>query len=89
MEKKSDQRKKKSRKQRRKARSLRDNSARQQSGKPLWLETHLWHAKRMHMTDHYGYRVAERVNDKGVRQAYRSMLYGCLLTVSKGLFTAC
>ena len=85
MEKQSDLKKKKSRKQRRKPRCLRGNSVRRERGKALWLETHLWHAKRMHMTDHYGYRVAESANDKGVRQAYRSMQYGCLLSVSEGL----
>ena len=37
------------------------------------------------MSDHYGYRVAEKMNDKGVRQAYLSMHYGCLLSVSQGL----
>ena len=81
--------KKKSRKQRRKIRNLREekrgrgrdrDSAHPQ--RPVWLETHVWHAKRMKMIDHHGYRVAESVNDKGVRQAYRSLRYGCLLSVS-------
>ena len=76
--------KKKSRKQRRKPRNLREDSARRQR-EHIWLETHVWHAKRMHMMDHYGYRVAERNNDKGVRQAYRSLRYGCLLSVSAGI----
>ena len=81
--------KKKSRKMRRKVRNLRRDrikgrSQREGSSahKPAWLETHIWHAKRMRMVDHHGYRVAESVNDKGVRQAYRSMKYGCLISVS-------
>ena len=76
--------KKKSRKQRRKLRNLRDDNTCKQR-KNSWLETHIWHAKRMHMMDYYGYRVAERANDKGVRQAYRSLRHGCLLSVSLGL----
>ena len=74
----------KSRKQRRKPRNLRDNRANKQR-ENAWLETHIWHAKRMHMRDYHGYRVAERVTDKGVRQACRSLRYGCLLSVSIGL----
>jgi len=27
------------------------------SGKILWLETHIWHAKRMHMENLWGYRL--------------------------------
>ena len=79
--------KKKSRKQRRKIRNLREERMRKkdQNGDhahPRWLETHVWHAKRMRMVDHHGYRVAGSVCDKGVRQAYRSTRYGCLLSVS-------
>ena len=73
--------KKKSRRQRRRPQSLRDEYSRRQRDN-VWLETHMWHAKRMHMRDYYGYRVAERANDKGVRQAYRSIRYGCLMSVS-------
>ena len=71
-----------SRKQRRKTRNLREEYARRQRNH-VWLETHIWHAKRMHMTDYHGYRVAKRAADKGVRQAYRSMQYGCLMSVSR------
>ena len=84
--------KKKSRKQKRKVRNLRKEriSGRghiqgDSAHKPAWLETHIWHAKRMKMSDYHGYRVAEKMNDKGVRQAYLSMRYGCLLSVSQGL----
>ncbi|KAL9548705.1 hypothetical protein MBANPS3_005558 [Mucor bainieri] len=37
-----------------------------------WLETHMWHAKRMKMTDIWGYRIASRPNTKSVRITYRS-----------------
>ncbi|KAI8978898.1 ribonucleases P/MRP protein subunit POP1-domain-containing protein [Pilobolus umbonatus] len=37
-----------------------------------WLETHIWHAKRMKMADIWGYRIASRPNTKSVRVVYRS-----------------
>ncbi|KAF1801227.1 ribonucleases P/MRP protein subunit POP1-domain-containing protein [Mucor lusitanicus] len=37
-----------------------------------WLETHMWHAKRMKMKDIWGYRIASRPNTKSVRITYRS-----------------
>ena len=75
-----------SRKARRKTKNLQVEYSRRQR-KNAWLETHIWHAKRMHMIDNYGYRVAHRPNDKGLRQAYLSMKYGCLLMVSVMLCT--
>jgi len=72
---------KKSRKQRRKLRNLRQSYAQRQR-KHTWLETHIWHAKRMKMVDKYGYRLAEHSNDKGIRATYKSLMYGCLLSVS-------
>ncbi|RCH82061.1 hypothetical protein CU098_000584, partial [Rhizopus stolonifer] len=37
-----------------------------------WLETHMWHTKRMKMNDIWGYRIASRPNTKSVRITYRS-----------------
>ena len=76
-------RKQPSRKQRRKARNLRSEDYNRRQRQHTWLETHIWHAKRMKMVDRFGYRLAEHVNDKGVRAAYLSLLYGCLLSVSR------
>lgn len=39
--------------------------------KSIWLESHIWHAKRMKMVEKWGYKVASKCNDKGVRAAYR------------------
>ena len=50
-----------------------------------WLETHIWHTKRMHMVDKWSYRLAEHCNDKGVRATYRYLRHGCLVSVSKPL----
>ena len=50
-----------------------------------WLETHIWHTKRMHMVDKWSYRLAEHCNDKGVRATYRYLRHGCPVSVSKPL----
>ena len=50
-----------------------------------WLETHIWHTKRMHMVDKWSYRLAEHCNDKGVRATYRYLSHGCLVLVSTPL----
>lgn len=31
-------------------------------GPVQWLETHIWHAKRMHMTELWGYRLVCRIS---------------------------
>ncbi|XP_075405564.1 ribonucleases P/MRP protein subunit POP1 [Tenrec ecaudatus] len=52
-------------------------SRRQQ--KNLWLETHLWHAKRFHMVKKWGYCLGERPTLKSHRACYRAMTNHCLL----------
>lgn len=54
----------------RKARLLLSSYARR-SARSKWLETHLWHAKRMRMKGYYGYQVAETCLSKSKRAAYR------------------
>lgn len=44
-----------------------------------WLETHIWHAKRFHMTNRWGYRLPERPCDKAFRACYRASAKHCLL----------
>ncbi|CAE6531767.1 unnamed protein product [Rhizoctonia solani] len=44
-----------------------------------WLETHLWHAKRMHMSDIWGYRLAERPTAKSYRPSHRAAVHGSTL----------
>ncbi|KAF8710662.1 POP1 protein, partial [Rhizoctonia solani] len=44
-----------------------------------WLETHLWHAKRMHMQDIWGYRLAERPTAKSYRPSHRAAVHGSTL----------
>lgn len=76
--------KKPSRKQRRKPSNMRQEYQRRQR-RYKWLETHIWHARRMKMMDIYGFRIAEHCSDKGIRQAYLSMTHGCLISVSNAL----
>lgn len=76
--------KKPSRKQRRKPSNMRQEYQRRQR-RYKWLETHIWHAERMKMTDKYGFRIAKHCSDKGIRQAYLSMTHGCLISVSNAL----
>lgn len=70
-----------SRKQKRKPSSMRKVYCQRQRSS-VWLETHIWHAKRMTMVGKYRFRLAEHCNDKGVRAAHRSLVNGCLMSVS-------
>uniref|UniRef100_A0A6B2KZ66 Pop1 N-terminal domain-containing protein n=1 Tax=Arcella intermedia TaxID=1963864 RepID=A0A6B2KZ66_9EUKA len=38
-----------------------------------WLPTHLWHAKRFHMENKWGYRIARSPTNKGARAIYRAV----------------
>ncbi|KDE07210.1 hypothetical protein MVLG_02433 [Microbotryum lychnidis-dioicae p1A1 Lamole] len=49
-----------------------------QRGK-LWLETHVWHAKRTHMTTRWGHRLAIRPTEKAFRPSYRASVHGALV----------
>ena len=40
--------------------------------KNKWLETHIWHAKRMHMINIWDHRIANFPNDKGIRATHRA-----------------
>lgn len=72
--------KKKSRRYRRKPKNLLEEYTRRQRDH-VWLETHIWHAKRMKMVDSWGYRLADHPNDKGYRAAYRAVKNNCILQV--------
>lgn len=67
-----------SRKYRRKASNLNAEYARRQR-RHRWLETHLWHAKRFHMIERWGYRLASSSCDKTFRSSYRATAEHCLL----------
>ncbi|KAK7681603.1 hypothetical protein QCA50_015336 [Cerrena zonata] len=44
-----------------------------------WLETHLWHAKRMHMDNIWGYRLAVQPTEKSFRPSHRAAVHGSIL----------
>lgn len=58
---------------------LQDYQRRQR--KNIWLETHIWHAKRFHMKEAWGYNLADYPNDKSIRAAYRSSAHHAILQV--------
>ncbi len=73
--------KKPSRKHRRRPQELLSEYNRRQRSH-RWLETHIWHAKRFHMADRWGYRLPDFPNDKSFRACYRAAANGCLMQVS-------
>ncbi|KCV70785.1 hypothetical protein, variant [Fonticula alba] len=44
-----------------------------------WLETHVWHAKRFHLHDAWGWRLPLRATDKGLRFVWRSFRSAALI----------
>eukprot|EP00475_Leptophrys_vorax_P008992 TRINITY_DN15891_c0_g2_i1.p1 TRINITY_DN15891_c0_g2~~TRINITY_DN15891_c0_g2_i1.p1 ORF type:complete len:675 (+),score=145.97 TRINITY_DN15891_c0_g2_i1:61-2025(+) len=42
------------------------------SAKNRWMETHLWHAKRMKIVNRWSYRIALHPNDRNERFVYKS-----------------
>ncbi|KAJ2487395.1 Ribonucleases P/MRP protein subunit pop1 [Coemansia sp. RSA 2050] len=65
--------KKSNRYKRRRTRSVRAEYELRQAGK-RWLETHIWHAKRMHMKEMAGVMVADSPNGRSHRAAYRAAM---------------
>ncbi|CAB1321407.1 unnamed protein product [Coregonus sp. 'balchen'] len=78
---KKEQSKRKSRKARRRHGNMLLEFNRRQR-KNLWLETHIWHAKRFHMVKRWGYCLGDRPTYKCYRACCRAMSSHCLLQVS-------
>ncbi|XP_045568540.1 ribonucleases P/MRP protein subunit POP1 [Salmo salar] len=75
---KKEQSKSKSRKARRRHGNVLLEFNRRQR-KNLWLETHIWHAKRFHMVKRWGYCLGDGPTYKCYRACYRAMSSHCLL----------
>ncbi|KAJ1964714.1 Ribonucleases P/MRP protein subunit pop1 [Dispira parvispora] len=45
-----------------------------------WLETHMWHAKRMKMVQRWGCMVAEHHNERSIKASYRATKHMVLAT---------
>ncbi|KAJ8713547.1 hypothetical protein PYW07_013917 [Mythimna separata] len=67
-----------SRKYRRRPANLLEEYNRRQK-RNVWLETHIWHAKRFHMTERWGHRLPYAPCDKAFRACYRGSSAHCLL----------
>ncbi|XP_043972906.1 ribonucleases P/MRP protein subunit POP1 [Gambusia affinis] len=78
LKKKKEPVKSKSRKARRRHGNLLMEFNRRQR-KNIWLETHIWHAKRFHMVKKWGYCLGVRPTYKCYRPCYRAMSSHCLL----------
>ncbi|KAG8931892.1 hypothetical protein FRC02_001977 [Tulasnella sp. 418] len=44
-----------------------------------WLETHIWHAKRMKMDNLWGYRLAVQPTEKAFRPSHRAAVNGSII----------
>lgn len=67
-----------SRRYRRRPRNLLEDYMRRQM-RCQWLRTHLWHAKRFHMVNKWGYRLPDCPCDKAFRACYRASAKHCLM----------
>ncbi|KAF9359856.1 hypothetical protein BGX26_011233 [Mortierella sp. AD094] len=56
-------------------------------GTKRWLETHIWHAKRMKMVEIWGYKLADHSNENGIKSAYKSSHHQCIIQDSS--YTGC
>ncbi|KAJ1976511.1 Ribonucleases P/MRP protein subunit pop1 [Dimargaris verticillata] len=70
---------KQSRYWRRRPGRIADEFKRRQQSK-RWLETHIWHAKRMKMTKRWNCMVAEHSNERNIRANYRAAKHLVLAT---------
>lgn len=66
-----------SRKYRRRPSNLLRDYARRMR-KHIWLETHIWHAKRFHVRELWGYKIPWTPCDRAGRAAYRAVAKHCL-----------
>ncbi|KAK6745093.1 hypothetical protein RB195_011664 [Necator americanus] len=71
---------------RRRSRNLLLNYIRRQR-RMVWLETHIWHAKRFHVIDRWGYRLPDRSFQRNFRPCYRDSIRHC--TVRDKSYLSC
>ncbi|CAG2237627.1 POP1 [Mytilus edulis] len=70
-----------SRRHRRRPKNLLEEYQRRQR-KHIWLETHIWHAKRFKMEDRWGYRIPLHSTDKSIKACYRATQNYCQIQVN-------
>ena len=79
---KANKHKRPSRKHRRRPKNLLQEYIRRQKTK-VWLETHIWHAKRFKMTEKWGYKIPYQPTNKSARASYRATQHHCQMIVCK------
>ncbi|XP_057664631.1 ribonucleases P/MRP protein subunit POP1 [Diorhabda carinulata] len=67
-----------SRKYRRRPSNLNSEYSRRQR-RINWLQTHIWHAKRFHIVEKWGYKIPYCPCDKSFRACYRATINHCLI----------
>ncbi|KAH1021527.1 hypothetical protein HUJ04_011032 [Dendroctonus ponderosae] len=67
-----------SRKHRRRPLNLKCEYSRRQR-RVKWLDTHIWHAKRFHMVEKWGFKLPKQPCDKSFRACYRATTQHCLV----------
>lgn len=72
------QQKRPSRKYRRRPGNLLEEYNRRKK-RNIWLETHIWHAKRFHIIERWGHKIAYSPCDKAFRACYRASSAHCLM----------
>jgi ribonuclease P/MRP protein subunit POP1 len=72
-----------SRKYRRRPVNLLSEYERRKKADQMWLETHIWHAKRFHMIKLHNYKLALHDNCKNLRPMYRSLNKNCVIHVCR------
>ncbi|KAH9998011.1 ribonucleases P/MRP protein subunit POP1-domain-containing protein [Russula vinacea] len=60
-------------------RELRSDAFSRRQRDKKWLETHLWHAKRMRMENMWGYRLAVQPTEKSFRPSHRASVHSSIL----------
>jgi ribonuclease P/MRP protein subunit POP1 len=68
-----------SRKYRRRPKNLTEEYTKRSTKRFKWLQTHIWHAKRFHMMEKWGYKLPYSPCDKAFRACYRAISQHCLL----------
>ncbi|KAH8876262.1 Ubiquitin-protein ligase E3A [Schistosoma japonicum] len=56
-----------------------DSIGQSHAQKPLWLPTHIWHAKRFHMITKWGWRLPYAPTSKLFKACHRASHNGCLV----------
>ncbi|KAK9472589.1 ribonucleases P/MRP protein subunit POP1-domain-containing protein [Dipodascopsis tothii] len=54
---------------------VRDRKFRARQRDKIWLPTHLWNAKRAHLSTHWGYSVVDHPNEKCFRPTHRTQAH--------------